>query len=195
MNREELKKEAQEQVNYCTPLYPQSFIQGYLAGAEPRENKIAEIKANCDLAIEGRDIKIKELELELTVEKDLHQEETNLHLHAEEYIKSLEKENEEMKKGLGCETCQIHLEYIILNDKINDLEKENAELKKENEELPTIAFQQGAEWWKKKTEKKLAQAKEIIKEFVCHYNNKTIYVNNVKPLLEQAEQFLKEIDK
>ena len=26
------------------------------------ENKIADIKANCDLAIEGRDIKIKELE-------------------------------------------------------------------------------------------------------------------------------------
>ena len=28
------------------------------------ENKIADIKANCDLAIEGRDIKIKELEQE-----------------------------------------------------------------------------------------------------------------------------------
>ncbi len=65
MNREELKKEAQEQVNYCTPLYPESFIQGYLAGAEPRENKIADIKANCDLAIEGRDIKIKELEQQI----------------------------------------------------------------------------------------------------------------------------------
>ena len=60
------------------------------------ENKIADIKANCDLAIEGRDVKIMELE----------------------------KENEEMKKGLGCETCQIHLEYKRLNDKINDLEKE-----------------------------------------------------------------------
>ena len=65
MNREELKKEAQEQVNYCTPLYPESFIQGYLAGAEPRENKIADIKANCDFAIEGRDIKIKELEQQI----------------------------------------------------------------------------------------------------------------------------------
>lgn len=42
--------------------------------------------------------KIGELELELTVAKDLHQEETNLHLHAEEYIKSLEKENAELKK-------------------------------------------------------------------------------------------------
>ena len=65
MTKEELKKEAQEQVNYCTPLYPESFIQGYLAGAEPRENKIADIKANCDLAIEGRDIKIKELEQQI----------------------------------------------------------------------------------------------------------------------------------
>ena len=62
-------------------------------------DQISDIKANCDLAIEGRDIKIKELELELTVEKDLHQEETNLHLHAEEYIKSLEKENKTLE---GC---------------------------------------------------------------------------------------------
>ena len=59
-------------------------------------DQIADIKANCDFAIEGRDIKIKELELELTVEKDLHQEEINLHLHAEDYIKSLEKENAEL---------------------------------------------------------------------------------------------------
>ena len=99
MTKEEIVKEAQEQVNYCTPLYPECFIQGYLAGAEPRENKIADIKANCDLAIEGRDIKIKELELELTVEKDQLQEEINLHLHAEDYIKSLEKENKTLE---GC---------------------------------------------------------------------------------------------
>ena len=65
MTREEIVKEAQEQVNYCTPLYPECFIQGYLAGAEPRENKIADIKANCDLAIEGRDIKIMELEQQI----------------------------------------------------------------------------------------------------------------------------------
>ena len=69
------------------------------------EDKIADLKANCDLAIEGRDVKIKELELELTVEKDLHQEETNLHLHAEEYIKSLEEENAELKEKLKPENC------------------------------------------------------------------------------------------
>ena len=44
-------------------------------------------------------------------------------------IKELEKENaeliqenEEMKKGLGCETCQLHLEYVKLNQKITELE-------------------------------------------------------------------------
>ena len=40
----------------------------------------------------------------------------------------LEKENEEMKKGLGCETCQIHLKYMGLNNKINDLEQKNAKM-------------------------------------------------------------------
>ena len=65
-------------------------------------DQIGDIKANCDLAIEGRDIKIKELEQELTVEKDLHQEETNLHLHAEEYIKSLEQQIEKMRNCGNC---------------------------------------------------------------------------------------------
>ena len=74
------------------------------------ENKIADIKANCDLAIEGRDIKIKELELELTVEKDQHQEEIELHLHAEEYIKSLEQQIEKLidfvlSKTECCDVC------------------------------------------------------------------------------------------
>ena len=50
MTKEELKKEAQEQVNCCTPLYPECFIQGYLAGAEPREKRIEELeKENAEL--------------------------------------------------------------------------------------------------------------------------------------------------
>ena len=66
------------------------------------EEVIGDIKANCDLAIEGRDIKIKELEQELTVQKDLLQEEVNLHLHAEDYIKSLEQQIEKMKCCRNC---------------------------------------------------------------------------------------------
>lgn len=83
------------------------------------EEVIADIKANCDLAIEGRDIKIKELELELAVEKDLHQEESELHLHAEEYIKSLEQQIEKMKRHCNCKHrdsegyCEVKRTYLI----------------------------------------------------------------------------------
>lgn len=113
MTKEELEKEAEEHCNevlcsVCEKVTCTKKIKcrewrdrraGYYCGAEPRENQIADIKANCDLAIEGRDVKIRELELELTVEKDQHQEEINLHLHAEDYIKSLEKENKTLE---GC---------------------------------------------------------------------------------------------
>ena len=75
MNREELKKEAQEQVNYCTPLYPECFIQGYLAGAEPREERIVEL----------------ERKLEQT-EKDLADYQFNYPT-----IKDLEKKNAELE--------------------------------------------------------------------------------------------------
>ena len=73
MTKEELKKEA---IKYAVD-YPTSYGKGYkhkdlriayLAGAEPREkrieeleNKIADIKANCDFALEGKDVEIKEL--------------------------------------------------------------------------------------------------------------------------------------
>ena len=82
-------------------------------------DQIADIKANCDLAIEGRDIKIKELELELTVEKDLHREEINLHLHAEDYIKSLEQQIVKMKRHCNCKHrdsegyCEVKRTYLM----------------------------------------------------------------------------------
>ena len=60
--------------------------------------------------------KIEELELELTVEKDLHQEETNLHLHAEDYIKSLEQQIEKMK---CCGNCD-HYHWSNGEDWCND---------------------------------------------------------------------------
>ena len=61
-----------------------------------QEEKIADLKANFDLAIEGRDVKIKELEDHLS-------EEVELHLHAEEYIKELEQQIEKMK---CCDNCK-----------------------------------------------------------------------------------------
>lgn len=167
------------------------------------ENKIADIKANCDLAIEGRDIKIKELELELTVEKDQHQEEINLHLHAEDYIKELEKENAELKEINSETLTQLNLdngELIIENEK---LRKENEELRNNGftvsamtEQQLKVALEKGEQ-----LENELTKAKEIIRDllgcffYLFKYDNNTrghIKINNA---IEQAEQFLKEIEK
>ena len=63
------------------------------------KDKIRNFMDIVNKALKQKGERIEELELELTVEKDLHQEETNLHLHAEEYIKSLEKENKTLE---GC---------------------------------------------------------------------------------------------
>lgn len=140
------------------------------------ENQIADIKANCDLAIEGRDIKIKELELELTVEKDQLQEEINLHLHAEDYIKSLEKENKDLRDNYD----QFK---AIAEPEIERLKKENAELKKK-----IGIYQKGMYEEIEKRDKKLTKATEIIKDLL-EYNKENWLYSDIK---KQAEQFLEE---
>lgn len=77
-------------------------------------NKIADIKANCDLAIEGRDIKIRELEQKLEqTEKDLADYQFNYPT-----IKELEQENNKL------------LDVINNQDvKIADLEKQIEKMK------------------------------------------------------------------
>ena len=103
MSKEEKKDEIKNKISMALkdPILQQCF-EIICKNLTVLEQQIADIKANCDLAIEGRDIKIKELEQELTVEKDLHREETNLHLHAEEYIKSLEQQIEKMRNCGNC---------------------------------------------------------------------------------------------
>ena len=66
----------------------------------------------------------------------------------------------------------IHTAYNKLLVKYAALEKENAELKNN-----------------------LTKAKELLKEFVHHYKAKTIYIENMQDLLEQAEQFISEVEK
>ena len=91
--------------------------------------------------------------------------------------------------------CTTTGELIINLKGIPELEKENAELKKENEELPTIVFQQGAEWYKKKADIKLIKAKEIIKELLDTQSRLDPYRDIFKDRILKAEQFLKEIEK
>ena len=107
-----MKKEAEERVNICTPYHTGSFIQGYIAGAEPRENKIADIKANCDLAIEGRDIKIKELETENNKLLDVINNQ-------DVKIAELEQQIEKMKRHCNCKHrdsegyCEVKRTYLM----------------------------------------------------------------------------------
>ena len=154
-------------------------------------DQIADIKANCDLAIEGRDVKIMELEQELTVEKDLLQEETNLHLHAEDYIKSLEKENEELRNNGFTVSAMTEQQLKVAIEKGEQLEKENAELKKK-----IGIYQKGMYDEIEKRDKKLTKAIEIIRTFLNMPmpNNEEVFAD-VGMFLTKAEQFLKEIEK
>lgn len=114
------------------------------------ENKIADIKANCDLAIEGRDVKIMELEQKL----------------------------EQTEKDLA--------DYQFNYPTIKELEKE---LKDANEKVIHLACNQN-----KDLKHKLTKAKELIELFV-QWNYGCCKIPNLKDIVKQAEQFLKEIEK
>jgi hypothetical protein len=52
MTREEIRQEAEERVNICTPYHTGSFIQGYIAGVEPREKRIEELEQQIEKLID-----------------------------------------------------------------------------------------------------------------------------------------------
>ena len=114
-----------------------------------------------------------------------------------QYIKELQEENEELKKGLGCETCQIHLEYMSLNNRIADLEKENAELKEEIKKSSTnigeVYVEQPYKGSPLEKKKQLEQAKELLKRLTETTN--PVYFDEdrqrFRELKIEAEQFLK----
>lgn len=74
------------------------------------ENKIADIKANCDLAIEGRDIKIKELEQENKRLKSLIQEghkigNDEFWISVWTYVRENKRLKEQIEKMKCCSNC------------------------------------------------------------------------------------------
>lgn len=87
------------------------------------------------------------------------------------------------------EECEIETSKAII-----EMRNHIAELKEEiknNEDLATVAYMQGAENQKKKTNKQLTKAKEIIKgllESCFGYASKSVNYE----IKAQAEQFLKE---
>jgi cell division septum initiation protein DivIVA len=165
------------------------MIKTYLAGAKPREKRIEELEKSCD---ETQELLDKQIE----VTCKLYQENAELI-----------QENEEMKKGLGCETCQIHLEYMRLNNKIADLEKENAELKEKLE-----GAEKARDYWKDssfdwrhkctsrksfkvavKAQKQLTKAKELIEDM--YDKIPASHSDYYKDVMERAKQFLSEVEK
>lgn len=86
---------------------------------ESKVEKLQEDLRRKRISIKNKKAEINELKLELTVEKDQHQEEINLHLHAEEYIKSLEQQIEKMKRHCNCKHrdgegyCEVKRTYLM----------------------------------------------------------------------------------
>ena len=87
-----------------------------LKGKGDLTDKIADIKANCDLAIEGRDIKIKELEEKNT---ELEKESNRLFLEGAKRVEELEQQIEKMKRHCNCKHrdsegyCEVKRTYLI----------------------------------------------------------------------------------
>lgn len=114
----------------------------------------------------------------------------------EKRIAELEQENAELdcqkNRNKFCYSCANATERCFKNEigcpcgKYKSYKDENAELKEraDKADLDSVLFFN-----------QLCKAKEIIKEFVHHYKAKTIYIENMKNLLEQAEQFISEVEK
>lgn len=114
MTKEELEKEAEENSFRYTLDKPWAceverkqimahFEKGYLAGAEPREKRIAELEdklANADYQLEGRNLEIKELEMQLKREKNLSQCMSDHNEQLRELIQKMKCCKEEIIKAL-----------------------------------------------------------------------------------------------
>ena len=137
---------------------------------------------NKKLAIKNRNAEIKKLKKQLELEMSVNNEPS-----AMKKIRELEKENlnlvNELTKMTNTANFQQaanmnrYFENKELKKKIKKLEKGNKDLEEEAELYAG----------------RILKADELLKKFVFHYNNKTIYVENMKPLLEQAEQFINEV--
>ena len=188
MTKEELVNEAEEYVkqNYCDMCVMADdckcgcidcfTVQAYLASAEPREKRIAELEdklANADYQLEGRDVKIKELEKENAELKET----------CNKWFEHLKNREEELLN-------ELNNQNVKYNKQIAELEKENAELKEKVNILDNC--DRLGDVITEAYKDQLTKAKELMKEFVHHYKAKTIYIENMQDLLEQAEQFLKD---
>lgn len=139
---------------------------------------------------------IKELEAEVKEWKDkadLWCKTANLKDHNIMINKELEKENAELRNNGFTVSAMTEQQLKVALEKGEQLEKENAELKEKVNILDNC--DRLGDVITEAYKDQLTKAKELLKEFVQHYKAKTIYIENMKDLLEQAKQFLSEVEK
>ncbi len=168
MIKEELEREAE----FVTKGWKEqkNCIQAYLAGAKPREKRIAEL----------------EEKLEQT-EKDLADYQFNYPT-----IKELEKENAELK--LKLEALEGQTPWKDIKDK-SELIKENAELKRDKKDLIFIRNQNAKCMCEDK--ERLTKAKDIltkISQRIPSFQAKSFKDLALLNALSEAEQFLKDCE-
>ena len=93
----------------------------------------------------------------------------------------------------------LHPYFDVFEEGYEQAEKENEELKAEIEndrDLPTVAYMQGAENQKKKDEKQLTKARELLNEFMrISKASDEVFEHDYSELIGATEQFLQEIEK
>ena len=155
--------------------------------AEFCEEQIAELKAECDLAIEGRDVKIAELETRCN----------ELFLQTCEQAEKIK----ELKSEIENDRDLPAIAYMQGAEK--QKKKDEEELKKWKDEWQEQVQKATDEGYARTLQTiQLSKAKEIIKMFLAIVNNDVEYVQNPqdckdlwKELCENAEQFISEVEK
>ena len=124
------------------------------------EEVIDDLKANFDYVLEGKDLELQEL-------KDHLAEEVELHLHAEGYIKSLEKENEELRNNGFTVSAMTEQRLKVAIEKGEQLEKENAELKHNKKTVAHLA-----DCLEEKMKERIEELENQIEKMKCCFNCK-----------------------
>lgn len=193
-----IAKEAWDAVNTCTPSHPESFVQGYIAGAGAKRDQIKILGDRCNQLLKDKgDLidKVENLEAEVIRLRNLGIDNINKYERFSETdretIADLREQIAILKESIDIKAEEIKYKIGVIekrNKRITDLEQkleqtENA-LQDYSFNYPTIT----------ELSTELTKAKEIIKyllSFIQKENYKTRWDINIA----DAEQFLSEVKK
>lgn len=166
------------------------FKQIYIDSAEPREKRIAELKAD-------NDARKFAMVMSEKVEKQLQKEKCELigTIQArDKTIQELEKENAELKSLKDvADLIRLNNSHIVAMAQLNNnnvaLRKENAELKKDMASAVPLLEKATV------ISDLLNKAKDLIKWFVWYFREGSPNLVPYKHKVEEAEQFISEVEK